>query len=78
MVDIKTKDLVADGWTDILRKLPVRPKPGDKADPEALAVKRQLADFYKMEHISVRLRATIAKASLRRWQRTMQRTELVR
>jgi hypothetical protein len=33
-------DLVIDGWTDILRKLLVLPKPGDKTDPEALAVKR--------------------------------------
>jgi cation diffusion facilitator CzcD-associated flavoprotein CzcO len=48
-------DLVTDGWTDILHKALVRPKPRDKTNPGALAVKGQLADFYNMKQIRARV-----------------------
>jgi len=47
-------DLVSDGWTDILRNLLVRPKPGETVDPVKAAADRQLADFKKMESIRAR------------------------
>ena len=49
-------DLVADGWTDIFRKLRnVRPLLGDgQATPEDFAVALELADFEKMEEVRAR------------------------
>lgn len=50
-------DLVADGWTDIIRKLLVR-RPIDPCHPESaeeLAEKRQLCDYEKMEQIRARV-----------------------
>ncbi|KIW81105.1 hypothetical protein Z517_04128 [Fonsecaea pedrosoi CBS 271.37] len=50
------EDLVADGWTDILRSLAGFYGTGSDADdPQALAVKMQLADFKKMESIRHRV-----------------------
>lgn len=49
------EDLVSDGWTDILRQLIVRAEDGQTESPEALAAKRQLADFKKMEQIRKRV-----------------------
>lgn len=51
------EDLVADGWTDILRKLGGRaPQPGGKPmDLKKLAEYRQLLDFEKMERIRARV-----------------------
>jgi cation diffusion facilitator CzcD-associated flavoprotein CzcO len=49
------EDLVADGWTDILRQLLVRPKDGEVEDLEAIAARRQVADFKKMEQIRARV-----------------------
>ncbi|ORY02189.1 hypothetical protein BCR34DRAFT_493325 [Clohesyomyces aquaticus] len=50
------EDMVADGWTDILRELlVVRQKPGEKElSPEEAAAQRQIADFKKMEQIRAR------------------------
>lgn len=48
------EDMVSDGWTDILRKLFVRPKPGEVIDPKKAGAQRQLADFKKMESIRAR------------------------
>lgn len=51
------EDLVADGWTDIIRKLLVR-KPIDPNNPNSaqeLAQQRQLYDYEKMEQIRARV-----------------------
>lgn len=65
-----SEDLVSDGWTDIIRRLLVRPKknppPGNTtaaateedtadADPASLAQKLQLADYEKMNSIRARV-----------------------
>ena len=51
------EDLVADGWTDITRKLLSAILGSEKADlsPEALADAAELADFEKMEEIRSRV-----------------------
>ncbi|OAL44213.1 FAD/NAD(P)-binding domain-containing protein [Pyrenochaeta sp. DS3sAY3a] len=50
-------DLVADGWTNILRSLPGFFGTGDGqgADPHAIAARMQLTDFKKMESIRRRV-----------------------
>ncbi|KIW03438.1 uncharacterized protein PV09_05208 [Verruconis gallopava] len=49
---IVEKDLVHDGWTDILHNLLARGKPSD--DPVKAAADRQIADFEKMEQVRKR------------------------
>ena len=55
-------DLVADGWTDILRNLRNLggPRDGTRPDPKALAEMRQLFDFEKMEQIRHRVDEVVA------------------
>jgi len=50
---IVEKDLVNDGWTDILHKLLARGR-DDAADPAKAAANRQMADFEKMNQIRAR------------------------
>jgi len=53
---VAEEDLVADGWTDILRSLAGFFGTGSDADdPEALAAKMQLADYKKMDSIRKRV-----------------------
>ena len=56
------EDLVADGWTDIVRKLLSLMLANDKPDmsPEAIARTMELADFEKMEEIRARVDAIVA------------------
>jgi cyclohexanone monooxygenase len=51
------EDMVSDGWTDIIRNLRVRRKPGavDGPSPEALSNALELADFKKMNQIRARV-----------------------
>lgn len=49
---MEKEDMVADGWTDIIRELLT--KKFDSTDPVAIAAQRQLADFKKMEQIRAR------------------------
>lgn len=49
---IEEVDMVADGWTDIIRELIT--KKIDTSDPVAAAAQRQLADFQKMEQVRTR------------------------
>src|SRR6202034_1725312 len=51
------EDLVSDGWTDIIRNLRVRRKPGvtDGPSPEALSDALEVADFKKMNQIRARV-----------------------
>ncbi|HVN40993.1 MAG TPA: NAD(P)/FAD-dependent oxidoreductase [Myxococcota bacterium] len=52
----QAEDLVADGWTDIIRKLLVMVRePGSNLSPEGLAKTMELADFQKMESIRARV-----------------------
>jgi cyclohexanone monooxygenase len=52
----QAEDLVADGWTDIIRKLLVMvQQPGSNLSPEGLAKTMELADFQKMEQIRARV-----------------------
>jgi cyclohexanone monooxygenase len=52
----QAEDLVADGWTDIIRKLLVMvQQPGSSLSPEGLAKTMELADFQKMEQIRARV-----------------------
>jgi cation diffusion facilitator CzcD-associated flavoprotein CzcO len=55
------EDMVSDGWTDIIRKLRVRPTPGvnDGMTPEQLSDSLELADFHKMNQIRARVDATV-------------------
>jgi cation diffusion facilitator CzcD-associated flavoprotein CzcO len=55
------EDLVSDGWTDIIRNLRVRRKPGvtDGPSPEALSDALELADFKKMNQIRARVDNTV-------------------
>ena len=54
------EDLVADGWTDIIRKLLVMvQQPGSNLSPEGLAKTMELADFQKMEQIRARVDAIV-------------------
>jgi cation diffusion facilitator CzcD-associated flavoprotein CzcO len=55
------EDLVADGWTDITRKLLAMMPSTEKPDlsPEAIARNMELADFAKMEEIRARVDAIV-------------------
>jgi cation diffusion facilitator CzcD-associated flavoprotein CzcO len=55
------EDLVADGWTDITRKLLAMMLSTEKLDlsPEAIARNMELADFAKMEEIRARVDAIV-------------------
>src|SRR5690606_24160194 len=56
----QAEDLVADGWTDIIRKLLFRvQEPGSNLSPEGLARTMELADFEKMEQIRARVDALV-------------------
>lgn len=56
----QAEDLVADGWTDIIRKLLVMvAEPGVDFSPEGLARTMELADFAKMEAIRARVDAIV-------------------
>ena len=59
------EDMVSDGWTDIIRNLRVRRKPGvtDGPSPEALSDALELADFRKMNQIRARVEATVEDAA---------------
>jgi cyclohexanone monooxygenase len=60
----QAEDLVADGWTDIIRKLLVMvQEPGSNLSPEGLAKTMELADFQKMEQIRARVDALVADAA---------------
>src|SRR5215831_9836353 len=56
-------DLVADGWTDIFRRLQsVLPRAAsDSVDPEEEALRAEIADFQKMNEIRGRVEATVRK-----------------
>ena len=53
----QAEDLVADGWTDIIRKLlvMVQREPGTGTSPAELAKTMEMADFQKMEQIRARV-----------------------
>ena len=55
------EDLVADGWTDIIRKLLVQAQtdPNAVATPERVAGTLEMADFEKMEQIRARAEAIV-------------------
>ena len=55
------EDLVADGWTDIVRKLLalMLAKPDPDLSPEAIARTLELADFEQMEEIRARVAAVV-------------------
>jgi cation diffusion facilitator CzcD-associated flavoprotein CzcO len=58
------EDLVADGWTDIIRKLLVMvQQPGSNLSPEGLAKTMELADFQKMEQIRARVDSIVKDAA---------------
>jgi cyclohexanone monooxygenase len=61
----QAEDLVADGWTDIIRKLLVMvQRDGDAASsPDALAQTMERADFEKMEQIRARVDAVVEDAA---------------
>ena len=69
------EDLVADGWTDIVRKLLFVMQSEEDADlsPEAIERKVELADFMKMEQIRARVDEIVGDrhtaASLKPWYR---------
>ncbi|WP_411287578.1 flavin-containing monooxygenase [Phenylobacterium sp.] len=55
---LQDEDLVADGWTDIIRNILLLARTqGAKGDPQALM---QLADFKKMEQVRARVDATVS------------------
>jgi cyclohexanone monooxygenase len=57
----QAEDLVADGWTDIIRKLLVMvQQPGSNLSPDGLMKTMELADFQKMEQIRARVDAIVA------------------
>jgi len=58
----QAEDLVADGWTDIIRKLlvMVQQEPGSIATPESIQKTVELADFQKMEQIRARVDEIVA------------------
>jgi cyclohexanone monooxygenase len=72
---VAEKDLVMDGWTDIIGRLIVRLRdagaPG--ADPGAVAAQMELADFEKMEQIRGRVDEVVSDpqtaAALKPWYR---------
>jgi cyclohexanone monooxygenase len=56
----QAEDLVADGWTDIIRKLLVMvQQPGSNLSPDGLMKTMELADFQKMEQIRARVDAIV-------------------
>jgi cyclohexanone monooxygenase len=56
----QAEDLVADGWTDIIRKLLVMvQQPGTTLTAESLRNTMELADFQKMEQIRARVDALV-------------------
>ena len=57
----QAEDLVADGWTDIVRKLLalMLAKPTPDLSPEAIARTLELADFEQMEEIRARVDAVV-------------------
>jgi cyclohexanone monooxygenase len=56
----QAEDLVADGWTDIIRKLLVMvQQPGSNLSPDGLVKTMELADFQKMEQIRARVDAIV-------------------
>jgi cyclohexanone monooxygenase len=59
------EDLVADGWTDIIRKLLVRAQtdPTAVATPDAAAGTLELADFEKMNQIRARVDEIVSDAA---------------
>jgi cation diffusion facilitator CzcD-associated flavoprotein CzcO len=60
----QAEDLVADGWTDIIRKLLVMvQQPGSNLSPEGLAKTMEVADFQKMEQIRSRVDEIVADPS---------------
>jgi cyclohexanone monooxygenase len=68
------EDLVSDGWTDIIRNLRVRRKPGvDGPSLETLTDALEIADFKKMNQIRARVDATVqdpaAAEALKPWYR---------
>ena len=71
----QAEDLVADGWTDIIRKLLVMAQQGQGAAfaPEQIAKTMELADFQKMEQIRARVDAIVkdpaTAAALKPWYR---------
>jgi cation diffusion facilitator CzcD-associated flavoprotein CzcO len=58
----QAEDLVADGWTDIVRKLLalMLAKPDPDLSPEAIARTVELADFEQMEEIRARVDAVVS------------------
>jgi cation diffusion facilitator CzcD-associated flavoprotein CzcO len=72
---VQAEDLVADGWTDITRKLLSKMLSSEKLDlsPEAIARAVELADFEKMEEIRARVDAIVrdpaTAAALKPWYR---------
>ena len=69
------EDLVADGWTDIIRKVLFVMQSGEDADlsPEGLARKVEMADFLNMEDIRARVASIVndpaTAAALKPWYR---------
>jgi cyclohexanone monooxygenase len=72
-----TEDLVADGWTDIVRRIGSslmnrRPDAGN-LDMEEIALRSEIADFQKMNEIRARVDQTVAEhdtaESLKPWYR---------
>lgn len=51
---LEPEDMVADGWTDIIRELLTKVRNVVNMDPVEAAAQRQLADFKKMEQIRAR------------------------
>lgn len=71
---IESRDLVKDGWTDILHKLRARMAPSidnTPVDPAKSSAERQLADFEKMEQVRARcdniVKDTTTAAALKPW-----------
>ena len=70
----QAEDLVADGWTDIIRKLLVMvQQPGSNLSPDGLMKTMELADFQKMEQIRARVDSIVkdpaTAAALNPWYR---------
>ena len=57
------EDLVADGWTDIMRKLTPQSVGSNAEDAEKTQVRRQLLDFEKMESIRSRVDSIVEDAA---------------
>ena len=71
-----TEDLVADGWTDIARRIGISlmsRKSDEALDMEEVALRSEIADFEKMNEIRGRVDETVAKpeaaAALKPWYR---------